>query len=99
MLGDTSELRIIEQLMSSPAHLNISELAKATQVSRPTAHKAVRKLLECGVLEVHSSRGNTRFYGLSDGWDIGNVVTKVRRDDDGGDSAKRIQSPVYDRER
>jgi len=103
VLGDTSELRIIEHLLASSCDFNISELARATQVSRPTVHKAVRKLLECGVLQVHSTRGNMRFYGLNEDWSIGNVLTKIqgRQGDPDGDAEalmRRIQSPVYDRE-
>jgi DNA-binding transcriptional ArsR family regulator len=103
VLGDTSELRIIEQLMSSSSDFNISELARVTQVSRPTVHKAVRKLLESGVLEVHSTRGNMKFYGLNEEWSIGNVLTKVKGkrsapDNEGEELIRRIQSPVYDRE-
>ena len=103
VLGDTSELRIIERLLSSTSDLNITELSKVTQVSRPTVHKAVRKLLECGVIEVHATRGNMKFYGLSTDWDIGNVLTAVqgRRsppDNEGEALIRRIQSPVYGRE-
>jgi len=103
VLGDTSELRIIEQLMSSASDFNISELARVTQVSRPTVHKAVRKLLESGVLEVHSTRGNMKFYGLNEKWSIGNVLTKVQGkrsapDNEAEELIRRIQSPVYDRE-
>ena len=103
VLGDTSELRIIEQLMGSASDYNISELARVTQVSRPTVHKAVRKLLECGVLQVHSTRGNMKFYGLNEQWSIGNVLTKVdgkQSEPDNPDEAlmRRIQSPTYDRE-
>jgi len=104
VLGDTSELRIIEQLLSATCDFNITELSRVTQVSRPTVHKAVRKLLECGVIEVHSTRGNMKFYGLSENWEIGNVLTKVQ----GKQSApsnesealmRRIQSPIYEREK
>ncbi len=104
VLGDTSELRIIEQLMTSAADFNISELARVTQVSRPTVHKAVRKLLESGVIQVHSRRGNMKFYGLNEEWSIGNVLTKVQGkqsppDNEAEALIRRIQSPVYDRER
>lgn len=103
MLGDTSELRIIERLLSSTHDLNITEISKATQVSRPTVHKAVRKLLERGVIEVHSTRGNMRFYGLSEDWEIGNVLTMIQGkqsapDNEGEALMRRIQSPIYGRE-
>ncbi|MDD1773850.1 MAG: winged helix-turn-helix domain-containing protein [Methanomassiliicoccales archaeon] len=103
MLGDTSELRIIEQLMASASDFNISELSRVTQVSRPTVHKAVRRLLESGILQVHSTRGNMKFYGLNENWDIGNILTKVKGiqrtpDDEGEALVRRIQSPTYGRE-
>ncbi len=103
MLGDTSELRIIEQLLSSACDLNITELSKITQVSRPTVHKAVRKLLECGVIEVHATRGNMKFYGIREDWEIGNVLTKFRGKQSAPDNEsealmRRIQSPIYERE-
>ena len=103
VLGDTSELRIIEQLLSSASDLNITELSKVTRVSRPTVHKAVRKLLECGVIEVHATRGNMRFYGLSEDWGFGNILTMVNGrqsppDNLGEALMRRIQSPIYGRE-
>ncbi len=103
MLGDTSELRIIEQLLSATCDLNITELSKVTQVSRPTVHKAVRKLLECGVVQVHSTRGNMKFYGLSEDWQMGNVLTRVGGNgkppvDESEALIRRIQSPTYGRE-
>ena len=103
MLGDTSELRIIEQLLASTCDLNITELSKVTQVSRPTVHKAVRKLLECGVIKVNSTRGNMKFYGLSEDWAIGNVLTKVQGRQSAPENEveammRRIQSPTYGRE-
>lgn len=103
VLGDTSELRIIERLLSSTDSLNITQLANATQISRPTVHKAVRKLLERGVIEVHSTRGNMRFYGLSADWEIGNVLTMIKGkqsapDNEGEALMRRIQSPTYGRE-
>ena len=103
VLGDTSELRIIERLLSSTDDLNITELSKAAQISRPTVHKAVRKLLECGVIEVHATRGNMRFYGLSENWEIGNVLTMIQGkqsapDNEGEALMRRIQSPIYGRE-
>jgi len=103
VLGDTSELRIIEGLLSSTADLNITQLAKVTQISRPTVHKAVRKLLDQGVIEVHSTRGNMRFYGLNADWEIGNVMTMVKGkqsapDNEGEALMRRIQSPTYGRE-
>jgi len=89
--------------MSSPSDFNISELARATQVSRPTVHKAVRRLLESGIIKVHSTRGNMKFYGLSDDWDFGNVLTKINGKkseplNDVEALMRRIQSPTYDRE-
>jgi len=89
--------------MSSSSDFNISELARVTRISRPTVHKAVSKLLECGVLKVNSTRGNMRFYGLNDDWDLGNVLTMVNKKTNPQEAdiqalMRRIQSPIYDRE-
>ncbi len=89
--------------MSSTSDLNITELAKVTQISRPTVHKAVRKLLESGVIQVHSTRGNMKFYGLSEDWNMGNVLTKVNGKQGEPENEvealiRRIQAPSYGRE-
>src|SRR4030042_733373 len=65
ILGNTSELRVLEHLASLPKlDFNITELARAARLSRPAADMVAKKFAEWGVIEVLQRRGNMTFYKL-----------------------------------
>jgi len=67
ILGNTSELRVLEHLASLPKlDFNITELARAAKLSRPAADKVAKKFAEWGVIEVLQKRGNMTFYKLDE---------------------------------
>ena len=67
LLGNTSELRLLEHLMSlSRFDFNISELSRVSGVTRPPVDKVVKKFADWGVVEVLSRRGNMTFYKLNE---------------------------------
>jgi len=75
VLGDTSELRIIEHLMSLPGFdFNITEIARSARISRPAADKVVKKFARWGVVKVLRKRGNMTFYKLNEDSPIVNSI-------------------------
>lgn len=67
LLGNTSELRLLEHLMSLPRFdFNISELSRVSGVTRPPVDKVVKKFVDWEIMEVLSRRGNMTFYKLNE---------------------------------
>jgi len=80
VLGNTSELRVLEHLISLPRFdFNITELARAARLSRPAADKVVKNFTEWGIVTALQKRGNMTFYKLDEGSPL--VTTFLAFDD------------------
>jgi len=67
ILGNTSELRLLEYLISLPKlDFNISELSRVSDVSRPPVDKVIKKFANWGIVQVLPRRGNMTFYKLDE---------------------------------
>jgi hypothetical protein len=66
ILGDTSELKILERLLAMPGFtFNLTELAKEGIVSRPIAQKIIEKFLRWQIVAIVEEHGQRRTYRLS----------------------------------
>ena len=113
VLGDTSELRILEQLIRAPLRdFNITELGRASGLSRPVVDKVVKRFAKQGVVTTLPRRGNMTFYKLNESSDIVETILELSTTlggrgvhgsailDDPADAVRkerRIQSPVITR--
>jgi len=67
VLGNTVELRLLEHLLATPKlDFNVTELARAVEVSRPSTNSAVKKFVSFGIAKVVSRRGNMNFYAINE---------------------------------
>lgn len=65
ILGRTVELTAIDFLLGFPTkEFNVSELARAAEISRPSARSVILKFLEWGLLEEAGPHGNADYYRL-----------------------------------
>lgn len=65
MLGRTIELTALDFLLGFPTkEFNVSELARAAEISRPSARDVILKFLEWGLLEEAGQHGNADYYRL-----------------------------------
>ena len=63
ILGNTSEMRILENLMALPKFdFTIAELSENARISRRTADGVIRKFLKWGIVK----KGNDATYQLND---------------------------------
>lgn len=66
LLGITSEIKIIDFLMDNVCfNYTISELKNYTGLSRPTLLRAIRKLLNNGIVIKTDTNGSRIFYSIS----------------------------------
>jgi DNA-binding transcriptional regulator GbsR (MarR family) len=67
LFGDTRELRVIQFLLPSKGlEFNISELARATDVSRPTVKRIAKKFVQWNILKITNKHGNANYYTLDE---------------------------------
>ena len=65
VLGRTIELTALDFLLGFPTkEFNVSELARASEISRPSARDVILKFLEWGLLEEAGQHGNADYYRL-----------------------------------
>lgn len=67
LFGDTSELRIIESLVSKKGYdFNVTEIAEESDISRQAAIPVIKKFLEWGLIKLDSKRGNANYYMVNE---------------------------------
>jgi len=67
ILGNSSEVKIIEHLMSCPHfEFTINDIMEQVGVSRPSASEVIKKFIKWNMVIKTKEVGNTRFYQLND---------------------------------
>ncbi len=67
VLGNTVELRLLDHLLATPKmDFNVTELARAARISRPSVDESIKKFLQWGIARVTAKRGNMNFYSINE---------------------------------
>lgn len=68
IFGDAPHARVLDFLIEGPngqaPDFTITEIARGSNVARPTVYKVVDDFLSTGLLKETRTVGNSRFYGL-----------------------------------
>ncbi len=80
LFGDTSELRIIESIISKRGYdFNMTEIAEESDISRQAAIPVVKKFLEWGLIKLDSKRGNANYYTVNEDSDFIRAFKDINR--------------------
>jgi DNA-binding transcriptional ArsR family regulator len=79
--------------MHRASDFNVSELARSSEVSRPTTDKVIKKLAEWQIVDVLPRRGNMTFYRLRESSPLVTTLMYFDRTVSGGITLMQVEAP------